>query len=244
MSASSSWYYILLLLVACAGDFAVNEPISKTVEFKNQLFDVYIVDIQEHPIKMYWKDEQGNRYGDFAKLKTDLKKQGQTLQFATNGGMFTPEGAPQGLYIENGKTIKEIDTFNYSGNFYMMPNGVFGVKNNKAFISSRGEQIPNADFATQSGPMLVIDGKLHEMFRDGSSNKYVRSGVGLINDHKLVFAISKEKCNFYDFASLFKEEFDCASALYLDGAISKMYLPAIGRHQTTGNFGVIIAHSK
>jgi uncharacterized protein YigE (DUF2233 family) len=40
-------------------------------------------------------------------------------------------------------------------------------------------QRPQADFATQSGPLLVIDGRLHPRFsREGGSRKY-RNGIGL-----------------------------------------------------------------
>jgi uncharacterized protein YigE (DUF2233 family) len=33
----------------------------------------------------------------------------------------------------------------------------------------------------------------------------------------VVFAISEKAVNFYDFAMMFKQEFGCQNALYLDG---------------------------
>ena len=63
----------------------------------------------------------------------------------------------------------------------MRPNGVFyltgevaGILETRSFI----KQKPQVDFATQSGPMLVIDGEVNARFvRYGGSKKY-RVGVG------------------------------------------------------------------
>jgi len=93
--------------------------------------------------------------------------------------------------------------------------------------------------ATQSGPLLVIDGKLHPALTDGSKNVHIRNGVGINKDGKVVFVISNQKTNFYDFASLFKEVLECDNALYLDGAISKMFINETNRNED-GRFGVMI----
>jgi uncharacterized protein YigE (DUF2233 family) len=88
--------------------------------------------------------------------------------------------------------------------------------------------------------MLVIDGEIHPAFREGSTNLHIRNGVGILPSSEVVFAISQKTVNFYDFASLFRDHFGCKNALYLDGFVSKMYLPELERQDTTGNFGVII----
>lgn len=99
-------------------------------------------------------------------------------------------------------------------------------------------------YATQSGPMLVIDGNIHPLFKQGSENVNLRSGVGIMPDGKVVFIISKSnQTNFYEFASIFKEKFGCKNALYLDGAISKMYLKGNRKEDVGGDFGVMIAVS-
>ena len=90
--------------------------------------------------------------------------------------------------------------------------------------------------------MLVIDGEMHPKFNRNSSNKHIRNGVGILANGNLVFAISKEKINFYDFASYFQQK-GCNDALYLDGFVSRMYLPSRDWKQTDGNFAVIIAES-
>jgi uncharacterized protein YigE (DUF2233 family) len=158
-----------------------------------------------------------------------------------------PDGSPQGLYIENGSIIKPADTTQEAyGNFYLQPNGVFLIKEDgsAAVIATNNFQ-PASDikYATQSGPMLVIEGKLHPKFQQTSTSKYVRNGVGILPNGKLLFAISKEPVNFYTFATYFKEA-GCQNALYLDGFVSRMYLPEKDWHQLDGDFGVIIGKLK
>ncbi|MEO6719284.1 MAG: phosphodiester glycosidase family protein, partial [Ferruginibacter sp.] len=76
-------------------------------------------------------------------------------------------------------------------------------------------------------------------FKKGSANLNVRNGVGILPDNKIVFAMSKKEINFYDFAEYFKS-IGCKNALYLDGLISRTYLPEKKWMQIDGNFGVII----
>ena len=51
--------------------------------------------------------------------------------------------------------------------------------------------------------------------------------------------MSKVGVNFYDFANYFKR-IGCKNALYLDGFVSRTYLPEKEWIQTDGNFGVIV----
>lgn len=188
-----------------------------------------------------------NGFLSFAKLAEELDSIGQKLVFAMNGGMFKKDFSPQGLYIENGQLITPLDTIKEKfGNFYLQPNGVFYLtKEQKGVISTTPnfKWQENISYATQSGPMLVIDGNIHSKFNKGSSNLHIRNGVGVLANGKLLFAISREKINLYDFATFFKAN-GCQNALYLDGFISKMYLPEKGWKEQDGKFGVVIASTK
>lgn len=211
----------------------------------NNSFDYYIVDLEKSKLELFWKTAQGDRYMSMRKLRNKLRQNKQTLIFATNAGMYTPKSDPQGLYIEKGEKLIALDSATKGyGNFYMQPNGVFLVdKANHAHVVTTPEfksMEANTLFATQSGPILLSKGKMNTHFNKGSKNKYIRSGVGVISPTKLVFIISNQPVNFYDFATLFKENFACQNALYLDGAISQMYLPELGRKQLGGSFGPII----
>lgn len=203
----------------------------------------YEVNPKTENLQFFWKNEAGEIYGNVQNLKTQLDGKGQKLIFAMNGGMYQKDQSPQGLYVENGRIITPVDREKEGyGNFYLQPNGIFYLtKNDEAIIcvTDSLKATRSIQYATQSGPMLVIEGKLHEKLTKGSKNLNIRNGVGVLPNGNLLFAMSKEKIDFYDFATFFKEN-GCKNALYLDGFVSKTYLPSKNYEQLNGNFGVII----
>ena len=212
---------------------------------KDPRFIVHVINPEKQTLQL--KDENNTNYFNFKKLKNTLNRQNKKLLFATNGGMFNKHYNPQGLYIEDGKLISETD-FNtiQTGNFYLLPNGVFYLTHHGNAVICKTESFvmdKSIKYATQSGPMLVIDDKIHSKFTNGSKNLNIRNGVGVLPNGNLLFAMSKEKINFYDFANFFKEQ-GCKNALYLDGFVSKTYLPSKNWTQLDGNFGVIIAETE
>ncbi len=237
------FYSCLLIFVysilACGKLHKESKPITN-----NDKILSYAVDIKKQSLNFYLKNKEDSNYLSFAALKQDFEKQGKHMNFAMNGGMFKKDFSPQGLYIEDGSILSPIDTFKTkAGNFYLQPNGIFYIsKDDEAFVVSTKnfEENNNIKHATQSGPLLLIDGNYHPAFREGSSNLHIRNGVGILPDGKLLFAMSNSKINFYDFATFFKEN-GCKNALYLDGFVSRTYLPSKGFHDLDGNFGVIIA---
>lgn len=201
-----------------------------------------IIDPQKQDFQLYWKDDSGHIMGNIRHLIDYLERRHKKLVFAMNGGMFRSDSSPVGLFIQQQITIIPLDTAGGSGNFYLKPNGVLYItRENKAVICPTSDFVNDGQikFATQSGPMLLINGAFHPAFRQGSENVNVRNGVGLLPGNKLVFAMSKEPINFYDFASWFKT-MGCQNALYLDGFVSRTYLPEKKWVQTDGNFGVLI----
>ncbi|MBL6445892.1 phosphodiester glycosidase family protein [Fulvivirga sp. 29W222] len=210
-------------------------------------FISYEMDPTQQELKFYWKDKHGANYQNFQRLKANLEKESKELVFAMNGGMYNQDRSPQGLYIENGQLKSPLDTVQSGyGNFYLQPNGVFyltddnkpAVSTSQAFINRQ-----NIRYATQSGPMLVIDGEVHPKFIKGSQNIHIRNGVGILPNGNILFAISRSKVNFFDFATFFKQK-GCENALYLDGFVSRVYLPSKSVKQLDGSFGVIIAETK
>jgi uncharacterized protein YigE (DUF2233 family) len=209
----------------------------------DERFISFIVDTQKQDLRLYWKDDKQENFRSILNLKSWLDKHHKKLKFAMNAGMYKQDNSPQGLFIENKKTITPLDTTTGSGNFYLKPNGVFYITtNNLPAICNTTSFINdgNIKYATQSGPMLVIDGQIHSAFKQGSTNMNIRNGVGILPDNRVIFAMSKKEINFYDFASYFKS-LGCKNALYLDGLVSRTYLPQHNWKQTDGNFGVIIA---
>jgi uncharacterized protein YigE (DUF2233 family) len=231
-----SYSFLLILLISAV--------ISGLVSCDKKNDDPHFVTFTATPqsIQMFYKDESGKNYGSLKNLKYKLGRSNKELIFAMNGGMYKKDHSPQGLYIEKGKLYQSLDSLNGNGNFYLKPNGVFYITDdNKAYIRSTSNLLSgnNIRYATQSGPMLIIDGKMHHAFKKGSSNVQIRNGVGVLPDGNIIFAMSKEPINFYDFAQYFKSQ-GCKDALYLDGFVSRTYLPSKNWTQNDGDFGVII----
>ena len=205
-------------------------------------FISYIVDPKKQDLKLYWKDEKQQNFKSIQNLKAWVEKDHKKLVFAMNGGMYKEDYSPLGLFIEDHKTKAALNTKNGNGNFYLKPNGVFYISTNNSAAICTTSDFTNErkiKYATQSGPMLVINGKIHSAFKEGSTNLNIRNGVGMLPNNKILFAMSKKEINFYDFANYFKS-MGCKNALYLDGFVSRTYLPEQNWIQTDGDFGVII----
>jgi uncharacterized protein YigE (DUF2233 family) len=202
----------------------------------------YILDPKKCELKFYWKNDNQETFKSINNLKDWVEKDNKKLVFAMNGGMYKQNNLPQGLYIEDKKVLTPLDTTSGNGNFYLKPNGVFYITtDNHPFICQTDSLInfENIQYATQSGPMLLLNGRIHSAFKEGSTNLNIRNGVGIMADNKIIFAMSKKEISFYDFA-LYFQSLGCKNALYLDGFVSRTYLPEKNWIQTDGSFGVII----
>lgn len=222
------------------------------IELKKASYRFYIADLNTDEVYIHNNNKKrgGQSIKDIINL---LGKEHKDALMVTNGGMYTPEFAAQGLLVENYRELRKLDTLKPDNknnlNFYIQPNGVFYIDSAGFYISTTDEYIESLKkpmFATQSGPMLISNGKKNIHFRNGSSNINIRSGVGLIGKDKVVFVISDSRVNFYDFASVFEDIFNCRNALYLDGAISRMYISGKARPNTPDeeNFGPMISITK
>jgi uncharacterized protein YigE (DUF2233 family) len=114
--------------------------------------------------------------------------------------MYRSDFRPVGLYIENSRELTQANTITLTGtpsqipNFYKKPNGVFFVGNDEAGILETGRFLanrPSAKYATQSGPMLVIDGAIHPAFIVGSTDRKPRNGVGVSSPTEVHFVITQ-----------------------------------------------------
>ena len=78
--------------------------------------------------------------------------------------------------------------------------------------------------------MLVIDGDLHPRFLPDSESLNIRNGVGVdAARSRLWMVISDQAVNFHHFARFFRDHLGTPNALYLDGRVSRLHAPAIGR---------------
>lgn len=229
---------VSLLLLLTAGLMAFT---TTRTEGNDQIL-AFTVDTKTQDLQLYWKNDKGETLKSIQNLKHYVEGKNLTLTFAMNGGMFNKDFSPQGLFIQNKKTVVGIDTAGGNGNFYLKTNGVFYITTDNTPIVCKTTDFKDngkIKYATQSGPMLVVDGQLHAAFKEGSTNLNSRNGVGILPDNRIVFAMSKTEINFYDFAKYF-QSLGCKNALYLDGFVSRTYLLEKKWTQTDGNFGVLI----
>lgn len=221
---------MLVALAGCA-------PPAKALDSEERVFDgqtyrVVSIDLTREPLGLHWRDpDSGEPFGDIDTLRQWGEAHGQRLLFATNAGIYNRAGSPLGLYVEHGRTLASLNLAHgnpASGNFSLLPNGVFAIYpdghaavRTSADFKADGKR---AQWATQSGPMLVIDGKLNDAFAGDSDSLKWRSGVCARTPHEVVFAVSEAPVNFHTFARLFRDALGCRDALYLDGSISQIYL--------------------
>ena len=208
--------------------------------WKGVPFTICEVDPAAEDLRLFHSDSEGRAYGSFRSLTSDRGP----LAFAMNGGMYHDDLSPVGHYVEEGVELMRVIPNAGPGNFGMLPNGVFCIEEARARVIETSEYVqesPDCRFATQSGPMLVIDGELHPRFIDGSDSRFIRNGVGASADgSRVVFAISEAAVNFHDFATLFRDRLGLDNALYFDGKVSRLHAPGIGRSDPGWAMGPIV----
>ena len=208
----------------------------------------YRVNLDKQTLRLYLNDPQGKPFRQFAALERDLDSRGEKLLFATNAGIFMEDLRPLGLYVEDGKVLRKLSTRQIGyGNFYMQPNGVFLIDESGAAIRST-EQYPahaqshTVRFATQSGPMLVINKQINPSFPSNSENRRIRNAVCVIDKSTVVLSLAEEPVTFMEFAQHLQAS-GCLDALYMDGSISEAYWPEQGQDVARGTFGPMIGVS-
>ena len=210
--------------------------------------DAEALNSERYSLQLFWQPSGGSKpLLTFANLVNTLPKT-QNLVFAMNAGMYNERYAPIGYTVIEGDEIRALNLNEGGGNFHLLPNGVmwWDKSGNVQITESNAlaEQLNSGKakpwYATQSGPMLVINGKIHPQFNPDSTSSKFRNGAGVCSDGSIQFVNSDEPVTFYQFASLFKDDLSCPNALFLDGGIaSALYAPSIDKHDKK-EMGVMI----
>lgn len=219
-------YTLIFLLTPALPVCAVE---SRIVRDHGSDYRVVDLDLSRDALEGFWRAPDDTPYASIEGLRSragGVRK----LLFATNAGIYDREFRPLGLYVEDGRVVRPLNTARgsaRSGNFSMQPNGVFYVDNrgHAGVLSTaawQGAKIAPR-LATQSGPMLVIDGEINPAFVADSESRKWRSGVCAAKDQAVTFAVSLQPVTFHAFATLFREQLGCRDALYLDGTLSQIY---------------------
>lgn len=240
MRAAGLIFLATLGLSACAEQGGAAACASQS--FEGDGFTVCAFDPKQQSLQLVWASPDGAPYRGFPALSRDVPE--AHVAFAMNAGMFDAAGSPIGLYVENGQELHAISTTDGPGNFHLNPNGVF-------WIDAVGDpHVAATDvylaanlrpaWATQSGPMLVIDGQLHPAFSDDGDSRYVRNGVGISGDHTAWFVISDGPVSFGKLARFFRDKLKSTNALYFDGAVSSLWAPSLKRMDTGSPLGPLV----
>ena len=195
-------------------------------------------------IRLYLRDEAGDILGTFDRLGAEAAREGREIVFAMNGGMYHADRRPVGLYVEDGVEEAGLVTRAGPGNFGLLPNGVLCIRSDAVSVMESlafEAAAPECTFASQSGPMLVIDGALHPRFLPDSTSQFIRNGVGVRGDGAFFAVISDAPVTFHHFARFFRDVLETPNALFMDGKVSRLFAPEIGRRDIGFPFGPMLA---
>ncbi len=239
---------LLTLLGAAAlaifGLPAQADPDCRKLAHDGDRYTVCTLRADRDEIRLFHSDADGQLLGSFSAIDSALEAEGKQLSFAMNAGMYHDDRSPVGLYLDHGVQSGPLVTRDGPGNFGLLPNGIFCLGDGAAaVIESRNYAAnpPSCRYATQSGPMLVIDGKLHPRFLVDGTSRYIRNGVGVAADGVTVhFVISDNRVNFHSFGRLFRDALKTPNALYFDGKVSRLHAPSIGRSDSGFPLGPIV----
>ncbi|EAQ03804.1 hypothetical protein OB2597_11191 [Pseudooceanicola batsensis HTCC2597] len=217
----------------------------RDAEWLGRGYTVCAVDAVQDELRLFLTDDGGVPYGTFAAVDAGLAQQGKQLVFAMNAGMYHEDRSPVGHYRESGREVRGVIANAGPGNFGMLPNGVFCFGPGRVEViettAYQGRDEADCPNATQSGPMLVIDGELHPRFLSDSTSRYIRNGVGVnAEGTKAWFVMSELPVTFHEFASVFRDMLGAPQALYFDGNVSRLFSPQIGRNDLGLRMGPIV----
>ena len=168
---------------------------------------VFRIDLNQNQFKLITADNLSKSHAsinEFARYSKAL--------LTINGGFFDHKYRPLGLRISQKKQKNPLKRISWWGIFY--------TKNQKAYLSSlrhfhKDRQI---DFALQSGPRLLVDGKVSSL-KPGVAE---RSALGITENEKvIVLATDNNPMTTTALANLMKSNpLNCLNALNLDGGSS------------------------
>ncbi|WP_157217105.1 phosphodiester glycosidase family protein [Flavisphingomonas formosensis] len=217
-------------------------PACSRVFFEADSFLVCRYDPQADAMRLMRRGADG-RPGSLPEVAAALGAEAAHVRFAMNAGMYHPDHSPVGLYVAAGREEHPIERAEGVGNFYMRPNGVFWtdgagtphVDETEAYAA----RLPDAAWATQSGPLLLADGALHPAISANGPSRLIRNAVGIAGT-KAFFVISETPVSFGRLARFFRDHLGCRDALYLYGTVSSLWSTDLARQDKRSDLGTFL----
>jgi uncharacterized protein YigE (DUF2233 family) len=245
--------FLLLLAFAILGScqsFAMETQSAdvapcRPLAFANNNYIVCSIDLRRHDVRIFWGGGHRRPFGTISGFIRELDPaEMRRLIFAMNAGMYEQDLSPVGLLVERGSEVAPANTAQGAGNFYWKPNGIFFVGDGQVGILETNlylQRRPRTEYATLSGPLLVVDGKIDSRILASTSSQNIRNGVGIRDAESAVFVISENPVTFADFAKVFRDALACRNALYFDGVVSDLFVPALNRMDRRSTVGPLVA---
>lgn len=206
-----------------------------------------IADPKRHTIRTVLGPD-GKPYRSLSELAVGLGDKAGRVAFAMNGGMYDEAGLPIGYYVEGGKRLHTLNRNEGWGNFHLQPNGVFFGTGTRWEVRATDDFAAKVSkrpqFGTQSGPMLVIAGKLHPRIDSDGPSQKLRNAVGVDRQGRAHFVISEAPISFGKLARYFRDELHTPNALFLDGSVSSLWDPTMHRVDGGPPLGPLIVIEK
>ncbi len=227
---------------------ATASPDCQSVVFENSEFTDCIAMPKNHNVRMYLNDVSKSPYRSLNALKSGLGNDAASVIFAVNAGMYDDTGKPIGYYVENKVRLKKLNRKKGGGNFHLLPNGVFSVEKDGWHIRTTDDFADNVNtrpqYATQSGPMLLINGQLRPDISENGESVNIRNVVGIDAQGRAHFVISEGAVSFGRLARMMRDTLKCYNALYLDGSVSSLWYPEGERLDSGTALGPLIVVMK
>ncbi|WP_126173479.1 phosphodiester glycosidase family protein [Altericroceibacterium xinjiangense] len=240
----------LLALPACSAETGTSSADAETISssacepavFEQTPLTHCVADPARHRITTVLAPEEGPPWRSLARYAES--RDSAPVAFAMNAGMFDEQGQPIGYYVERGERLHTLNRNEGAGNFHLLPNGVFYGSGSEWHVGTADDFADNVttrpEFATQSGPMLVIDGNLHPAIaHDGESLK-IRNAVGVDAEGRAHFVISEAPLSFGKLARYYRDVLKTPNALFLDGSVSQLWDAGRGRIDGGPDLGPLI----
>ncbi len=221
----------------------------RPIRFEGSKFVQCIAEPGKHKILLRIKGDDGILLRNLKSLANMMGE--KPVSFAMNAGMYDLKSRPIGYYVEDGERVAKLNRAKGEGNFHMQPNGVFFGNESggwqvmtSADFEAKVKDRP--DFGTQSGPMLLIDGKVHPDITENGESQYTRNAVGVDKEGRAHFVISSEPVSFGRMARMMRDRAKTPNALYLDGNVSSLWDPANKRLDVKYPIGpmVVVLHKQ